>query len=330
MTDLYLIEEETTSFCSPGCSRDEYYSDYRCKPCDESCSGCVGPSSSECITCTSGYRWISQVADQTSAYLGHSDSDNFRTRQELVDTSTEVHEFCSNSPCIFPLSSHVISTSHPYCPDMNVVRHFRFTHEAVEVVSVEFSPASSLEVGYDILSFTRDEGGLDVIQSFYFEELSSFSFAGNGFYLRFSSDPTLEEYGFDITITPLSRDSTLSNLTCTQFANRTGDVFTGLQSRIVESPHPYCWSLNVEHLYQFTSSEVKGFKVVFDPQSSLEAGYDYLIFSEAPNQQNVIKEFRNGTVENFDWPTNEFYLYFYSDAAYVDYGFKFEVIPLIK
>mmetsp|Transcript_60020 Transcript_60020/g.68274 ORF Transcript_60020/g.68274 Transcript_60020/m.68274 type:complete len:541 (+) Transcript_60020:89-1711(+) len=118
-----------------------------------------------------------------------------------------------------------------------------------------------------------------------------------------------------------------SAVTCDEYAAYRGTVFDGMQSQMLQSPHPYCNNQEVYQSYNFTDSSVTHLKIVFDEECKIEV-FDSLDISYDYKNQTFTWLYPSAGFNNLIIPNHAFNLTFTSDSSYSYYGYSFEVTPM--
>ena len=106
-------------------------------------------------------------------------------------------------------------------------------------------------------------------------------------------------------------------------------VGSGSAKRLtIESIHPYKDNMDVDDVIIIPGA--KSLRIEFDPQCATESGCDILYFLQQPGRSGTLAKY-SGSYSNFkefEVPGDTVYTYFHSDGSKVDWGYKFDVIPV--
>jgi len=120
-----------------------------------------------------------------------------------------------------------------------------------------------------------------------------------------------------------------SAVTCDEYAAYPGDVFDGMQSRRLETPHPYCNNFNVTQTFSFSDSLAAQVKLDFN--YTFFGSYDHLMISFVTRSGiNMTETFSEEVDGNFYVDGTEFELTFVSNDYGMYYGYDILATPLTQ
>jgi len=298
-------------FCTYHCPLG-YYEDTAtstCKKCAITCEGCSGPSGSDCTSCPNNkllHKNVGSCVDSCPA------------------TSYNVGSTCINCASA--------ATPRDYGDDTSEVAFYDADTDFT-CYKCDRNCSTCGYLAYDCYSCHQ----------------FSLLFQGNGYYFCAGGCPSgyyYESRGCKSCFENCLKCSGPSAKDCTScgvglvlatsgdciegdcFNPMSGVTVSGLNPIIIESAHPYCNGVDYVEYFSFSNTEVTKVKMEFHANSEMEENYDTLQISRDLAKQEILRDFSSGTVEDFEFTGDSFFIHFSADNIVNYYGFKIIVTPL--
>mmetsp|Transcript_56389 Transcript_56389/g.64379 ORF Transcript_56389/g.64379 Transcript_56389/m.64379 type:complete len:559 (+) Transcript_56389:44-1720(+) len=218
--------------------------------------------------------------------------------------------------------------SRSYCKNMHVSQRFGYSNPLITHLQLQWETISFLNSGDRIdISYDTPSGTAGLVYA------SGYDFAhttipSNAFNLTFVSGSFKHEYAFDL----VPRRGSFQYFDCEHFASYPGATFDGLETRVIESAHPYCSDMSVKQSYSFTNTTIKQIQMVFDSLSKMgdlfdQNYYDTLSITSGDNTL-TFNDYDGPQLAHYTFDGRDFDITFESGQLNSWWGYLIYLIPI--